>query len=130
MGATFSTVFESEAPPYGTLGGDHRVLLRQRDRIGRLATESGLTPLGAFESYDPEDAEGLLDEETQAQQPPAEWFAPAAGLAAVNALWEFLDARPGTFTAQAELMDDLSEMGDELEAAQRAGVRFRFAVVM
>jgi hypothetical protein len=101
-----------------------------KDRLDRLAEKNGLTPLGAFESYAPEDTEGFLDEETQAQQPPAEWFSPADGLAAVNALWDYLDAHPGTFSRQAELMEELSEMGDELEAAQHAGVRFRFAVVM
>jgi len=130
MGASFCTVFESKTPPYGTLGGDHRLLLDVRDRLDRLATDRGLTPLGAFESYAPEDTEGLLDEETQVEQPPAEWFAPEEGLAAINAIWEYLDAHPGTFGRQTEIMEELDDLGDELEAAQRAGTRFRFAVVM
>jgi hypothetical protein len=130
VGASFCTVFESEAPPYGTLGSYHRVLLDMRGRIDRLAADRGLTPLGDFESYAPEDTDGLLDEEMQAEMPPAEWFAPAAGLAAVNALWDHLDAHPGTFRRQAALMEELSDLGDELEAARRAGTRFRFAVVM
>jgi hypothetical protein len=130
MGATFSTIFETEVSPYGTLGGDNRVVLDMREWLDRLAEKNSLTPLGAFESYAPEDTEGFLDEETQAEQPPAEWFSATDGLAAVNALWEYLDAHPGTFTSQTKLMEELSDMGDELEAAQRAGVRFRFAVVM
>ena len=130
MGATFSTVFECEAPPFDTLGSDHRALIEQRERLDRLATINRLTSLLAFESYAPEDTEGLLDQETQAQQPPAEWFAPAAGLAAVDALWEYLESHPGVLPDQAEVMEDISGIGDELEAAQRAGVRFRFAVIM
>jgi hypothetical protein len=130
MGASFCTVFESETPPYGTLGSDHRVLLDTRQRLDRLAADNGLTPLGHFESYAPEDTEGLLDDEVQAGMPPAEWFAAEEGLAAVNALWDYLDAHPGTFRRQAELMEELSDLGDELEAARRAGTRFRFAVVL
>jgi hypothetical protein len=101
-----------------------------KDWLDKLAEKNGLTPLGAFESYSPEDLAGFLDEEMQAELTPAEWFSADDGLAAVNALWEYLDKHPGTFSTQKELMEELSDMGDELEAAQRAGVRFRFAVVM
>ena len=130
MGVTFSTVFESEAPPYRTLGADHRSLARVRESLDRLATQKGLTSLLAFESYAPEDTNGLLDDEMQAQQPPATWFTPSAGLAAVDALYEYLEGHPGVFTEQANVMEDLSGIGDELEAAQRAVVRFRFAIIM
>jgi hypothetical protein len=129
MSVSFSTVFESAVPPYGTLGGDHLAILPARRRLDRLAADNGLTPLGAFESYAPEDTTGLLDDETQERQPPAEWFAPADALVTVNALWEHLDAHPGLLANQTRVMDDLSEIGDELEAAERAGGRFRFAVV-
>jgi hypothetical protein len=92
-------------------------VLRVRDAIDRLATENGLTSLPAFESYSPEDTEGLLDEETQAQQPHAEWFQPADGLAALDALWNYLEAQPGVLARQDEVMEDLSGIGDELEPA-------------
>ena len=105
---------------------------RLREALDRLAAANGLTSLLAFESYSPEDADaaGLLDDEALAQLPPAEWFAPAAGLAAVNALREHLEAHPDVLAAQAAVMEDLDSVGDELEAAGRAGVRFRFAVIM
>ena len=130
MGVTFSTVFESEVLPHETLGADHRALVRVREGLDRLAAKAGLTSLLAFESYAPEDTEGLLDEETQAQQPPAEWFPASAGLTAIDALYEYLEAHSGVLAGQAEVMEELSDLGDELEAAQRAGVRFRFAVIM
>ncbi len=130
MSTTFSTVFESDAPPYNTLGSDHLALCRARDRLDRLAKKAKLTSLLAFESYEPEDTEGLLDEETQAQQPPAEWFAPAAGLAAVEGLLAYLDAHPKALTEQAAVAAELADTADELRAAERAGVRFRFAVIM
>jgi hypothetical protein len=133
VGATFSAVFEAEVPPYGTLGADHLALLRVRTVLDRLAVNNGLTSLLAFESYAPEDMEveeELLDKDLQAQQPPVEWFPPAAGVAAIDALWNYLDAHPGVVPGQAEVMEDLSDIGDELEAAQRAGVRFRFTVIL
>jgi len=45
-----------------------------RQRLDRLATGHGLTPLGDFESYAPEDTEGLLDEEMQAKMPRTSLF--------------------------------------------------------
>ncbi len=130
MGACFCTVFEADVPSFGTLGSDHRALLRAQRRLDRLAADNGLTPLGAFESYDPVDTAGLLDEDTQAKQPPAQWFAPAGGLAAVEALMTYLDAHPDALARQAQVVEDLSGIAAELAAAKAAGVRFRFAVVM
>ena len=103
MGVTFSTVFESEVLPHETLGADHRALVRVREGLDRLAAKAGLTSLLAFESYAPEDTEGLLDEETQAQQPPAEWFPASAGLTAIDALYEYLEAHSGVLAGQAEV---------------------------
>ena len=100
-----------------------------RDPLDRLAASVGLTSLLAFESYEPEDFDGLLDEETQAQQPPAKWFAPADGLAALRALLAYLDAHPDALAQQVVVREDLVEAEDELRAAERAGVRFRFAVI-
>jgi hypothetical protein len=130
MGASFCTIFESDVPSYGTLGSDHRDLLRHRDHLDRLAMQGGMTLLGAFESYAPEDTDGLLDEEMQEQLPPAEWFVAADGQVAVNALREYLAARPNSIPGQIGVMKDLSGIAEELAAAQGAGVRFRFAVIM
>ncbi|AWM40935.1 hypothetical protein GobsT_04850 [Gemmata obscuriglobus] len=130
MSATFSAVFESAVLPHGTLGGDNPQLLRTRESLDRLATKNGLTSLLAFESYAPEDVAGLIDDERLAELPPAVWFPAAAGVAAVNALYEYLESHPGAFSRPAEVMAELSNLGDELEAAARAGVRFRLAVVM
>ncbi len=41
MGATFSVVFESEVSPYGTLGDDHRALLRAREAIAPFGSPDG-----------------------------------------------------------------------------------------
>ena len=130
MGATFSTVFEAAVPPHGTLGADHRALARVRESLDQLAVANGLTSLLEFERYAPEDVAGLMDEEAIAQQPPVEWSPPERGLATVNALWDLLAAHPGVLTKQPAVLDDRSEVGDELEAARRAGVRFRFAVII
>jgi hypothetical protein len=130
MGASFCTVFEAEVPPFGTLGSDHRALLRAKQRLDRLAAHKGLTPLGAFESYDPADTADFLDEETQAEQPAAEWFVPAERLASVEGLFAYLDAHSDALAGQSRVVEDLSEVADELRAAKRTGVRFRFAVVM
>ncbi len=130
MGASFCTVFEAEVPRWGTLGSDHRVLLRAQRRLDRLAANNGLTPLGTFESYEPADALEMLDKDVLAELSPVQWFAPADGLVAVRELRTYLDAHPGVLREHAEVVEELSEIAEELEAADRTGVRFRFAVVM
>jgi hypothetical protein len=131
MGASFCAVFEAEAPPHGTLGGDHPALLRRQRRLDRLAGEAGLAPLGAFESYDPADAADYLDEgdEPPADLPPARWFLATDGLAAVRALAAHLAMHPDAVSDQPEVVVELESLAGELADAERAGVRFRFAVV-
>ncbi|AWM40387.1 hypothetical protein GobsT_11220 [Gemmata obscuriglobus] len=131
MGASFCAVFEADVPPHGTLGGDHPALLRRQRRLDRLAAAAGLTPLGAFESYDPADAAGYLGEgdEPPADLPPVRWFPAAAGLAAVRALAAHLAAHPDAVSGPPEVASELEGLAGELADAERAGVRFRFAVV-
>ena len=129
MGASFCVVFETEVPPHGTLGGDNPMLLRRQRKLDRLATGAGLTPLGAFESYDPEDAADFLDDEQLASLPPVCWFAAADGLAAVRGLITHLSANTAAIADQAKVLAELEEVAAELANAEQAGVRFRFAVV-
>jgi hypothetical protein len=131
MGASFCTVFEAGVTPHGALGGDNPALLRHHRRLDRLAAAAGLTPLGAFESYDPADAADYLGEvgERPADLPPVQWFPAADGLAAVRAVVAHLSANPGAVSGQAEVVAELERLAGELTAAERAGVRFRFAVV-
>lgn len=96
-----------------------------------MAEENGLTPLGAFESYAPEDFEGLMDEDDDAipELPPAQWFDPADGLKAIAELATFLNAHTDAVSEQTFLLEDLSGLKTDLADAQCAGVRFRFAIV-
>jgi hypothetical protein len=130
MGASFCVVFESEVPPHGTLGGDNLAVLNAHRKLDRLARANGLRSLNEFESYDPEDVADALDlDPDQVGGPPMQWFAAADGLAAVRALAAHLRAHPGDLSNSADVVAELAEMESELANAERAGVRFRFAVV-
>ena len=129
MSTTFSVVFQTKVPPYGTLGGDHLVLNDVRKQLDQFAATRGLTSLLTFESYEPEDFDGLVDEDTLAQQPPAKWFTPATGVVAVGALIAHLDAHPDALPQHAAVRKDLAEVMKELRTAEQAGVQFRFAVI-
>lgn len=130
MSASFTAVFETEVPDIGTLGGDHPAILRHIDQIDRLAVEQGLTPLGEFESYDPEDVAEFMSDEELSGLPPVEWFAASEGLAAVNALQSHLGTQADVLPDQVEVLTDLTNLQAELTESDRAGVRFRFAIVM
>jgi hypothetical protein len=123
----FRVFFEAEVPPYGTLGYEAR-RADLRDKIDTLASESGLIPLTAFESYGPAEFAGILDEDESAGLPPVSWYDASAGLAAVRALASHLKDNPGMVLNQAATLADLTGIESCLIAAQRAAVRFRFAV--
>jgi hypothetical protein len=132
MSVSFCVAFEAQVPPHGILGADHGALTREKDSLDRLASEHGLVPLGAFESYGADDAAGVLDEDEleELQLPEAEWFDPAAGLAAVRALAGWIRSHSDAVDDHEEVLADLTGIEAELAAAQRAGVRFRFAFIM
>jgi hypothetical protein len=129
MSVSFSVVFESEVPPHGTLGADHGAVACHKEALDQLADENGLVPLGAFESYDPEDAADFLDEEELAVLPEAQWFDPAEGLTAVRALVQYLRSHLAAVPDQDEVLAEMTGIEEECADAERAGVRFRFAIV-
>jgi hypothetical protein len=129
MSVSFSVVFESGVPPHGTLGADHGALARHKDALDQLADENGLVPLSAFESYDPEDAADFLDEEELAVLPDAQWFDPTEGLAAVRALARYLRSHIGAVADLEDVLADMTGIEEECADAEKAGVRFRFAIV-
>ena len=64
-----------------------------------------------------------------ADLPAVRWFPAADGLAAVRALAAHLTAHPDSMSGQTDVVAELTALARELADAQRAGVRFRFAVV-
>lgn len=129
MGAALVAVFEQEVPKVGKVGGDNRALLRAKERLDRLAADNGIVPLSTFESYSPGDNAEMIEELDPPDLSPTEWFAAADGVDAVNNLYELLEDYPG-LANRDHLLEDLSALGDVLEAAARAGVRFRLAILL
>ncbi|WP_020470808.1 hypothetical protein [Zavarzinella formosa] len=130
MGASFETVFEAKAQPYSECGTDHTALAKVREQLDFFAKENGLVSLLAFESYAPEDIAAPMSDETRAELAPAEWFSPSHGLATVKALQTYLISCPNVLARQSLVIEELSQIATELEAAKRAGVRFRFAIII
>jgi hypothetical protein len=130
MSVSFSVIFEADVPPHGTLGDDTSLASRKED-MDRLAGEYGLTSLEAFESYDPGDVAGFFEgEEDEAPgMPPVQWFQAADGLNAVRALVAHLKGYPDALADPDGVLDDLARIESNLLLAERAGVRFRFAVI-
>ena len=128
MSVSFSVVFEADVPPYGIIGND-TLLANWKEELNQVAAENGLTSLDAFESYDPSDAAEFLDEDELAGLPPAQWFQAADGMKAVRALRAHLKEHPDAISDPDTVLADLASFESDLSLAERAGVRFRFAVV-
>ena len=128
MGVSFSVVFEADMPPYGILGDD-TLLAKRKEELNQVAADNGLTSLDAFESYDPADAAEFLDADELAGLPAVRWFESTDGLNAVRSLLAHLKAHPEAMSNPDRVLADLATIESNLLVAERAGVRFRFAVV-
>jgi hypothetical protein len=49
MSVSFSVIFDSNVPPYGTLGGDNVSISWAQRKLDRLARANGLRSLNDFE---------------------------------------------------------------------------------
>jgi hypothetical protein len=128
MGVSFSVVFEADVPQYGIIGND-TLLAERKEELHQVASDNGLTSLDAFESYDPADAAEFLDEDELAGLPSVQWFEAADGLNAVRSLLAHLKEHPDALLDPDAILADLATIESNLSVAERAGVRFRFAVV-
>jgi hypothetical protein len=133
MGAAFCVVFKSKVTPYGKVGGDSIALLRGYEKLDKLAAKDGLRTLGSFLSTDPKAAAEMLDMEgidvADLDLPAEQWFDPAEGLAAVEALIRYLGENPKAARNAKEMLSELKQVVTELTAAKRAKVKFHFDIV-
>src|ERR1700712_3277841 len=92
--------------------------------LEEIASDAELTPLSAFmdDREVPEDFDGEPEELAEAMGPWDEWFEPAAGLAALEAL----AASVGEHENGEDIANELRDIGRVLAvAAKRPGTKFR-----
>lgn len=101
-------------------------LFRHRGWLDGLAAKAGVLPLTDFIWVVAEDLVGIEDDEyLQADDwPPARWFDPAAGLAAVRVVAAAV-AQAGGVPEQRQVLDELAVIGSAIEVAAQRKVRFR-----
>ena len=111
MGISFNVAFNKPVPPYGKRGGDHTALGAGAERLDRVAAARGLSTLMQFVSIDPEQVAELsgLDPE-ELGVPPLQWFDPAPGIAAVQALATLLRNEPKVIAKGAALLQELVQV--------------------
>jgi hypothetical protein len=130
MAISFNVAFKKKVAPYGGLGGDHTALGAALNRLNKMATARGLTPLGQFVSMDPAQAAEMagLDPE-ELGLPPLAWHNPVLGLAAVRALVAVLRGAPKAVPRGADVLADLEVVEQELLAAKQRKARFHFCLL-
>ena len=133
MSVALCTVFKSEVPPHGTLGGDNTALAKGMARLDAVAAKNGLTTLQTFLSQDPAEAAQLaemmgVDTET-IDPPPEQWFSAQDGLTMVQGLIGLLRNQPTVITRGDKMLAELEEVAKELQAAVELDVKFHLAMV-
>ena len=106
------------------------VLAANFESLDKIARSARLTLFTAFADNRPipEDFEGDPDELAEAMGEWTEWFDPAEGRAAMQALANHIRADPKAgkrLDGPTEVVSELEEMARVLGAAAKQGVRFR-----
>lgn len=106
------------------------VLAANVEALDIIARSAKLTPLTAFADNRPipEDFEGDPDELAEVMGESNEWFDPAEGRTAMQALADHIKANPSAprrLNYSADIAAELEEMARVLGAAATQGVRFR-----
>ena len=107
------------------------VLAADYQALDTIAGTAKLTPLTAFADNRPvpDDFDGDPDELGEVMGEWTEWFDPAAGQAAMQALADYIKANPKAGKrlkhSSKKVVEELKELARVLAAAASEGVRFR-----
>jgi hypothetical protein len=130
MGMSFNVAFNKKVAPYDKLGADHIALGAAVERLDKAAKKNKLATLGEFHSIDPEEAAEMFDMDPEEMGlGPLQWFDAEKGLAAVRALMTFLRENPKAVPKSSEVLTDLEEVEQELQAASKQKARFHFSLL-
>jgi hypothetical protein len=108
------------------------VLANNFEVLDDIAATNNLTPLTAFADTRevPAGFDGTPDDLNDMLGPWTEWFDPAEGRSAIQALLDYIYANPeevsDASTRRDQLMEELEELARVLAVAASKNVRFRF----
>ena len=133
MAACFYIVVEGEDPGFDTFVNGH-ALARHEPLLERLAETLEVRPLLDFFSADRNSMAALLEQGAgdpawSQSLPDSQWFAPAEGLATVQALLGHVETHLAEYGQSAGLLyQELSEYRRVLEKSQARNLRWHLAV--
>jgi hypothetical protein len=118
----------------GTFGELGEALALELDTLEQLAADEGVTPLSAFADQRdvPEDFDGSPEQLDALVGPCTDWFDPAAGADAVDAVRGIIDSPAAKNTigheAREAVVDELTALSTCLRKAALVGARFRLVL--
>ena len=99
--------------------------------LEQLCRAAGVAPLAGYISQSPEELRELMEEfggEVPDDLPDEQWFAPAEGLALVQALIGCIEVDPQVIENSADILEDLREFAEVFAEIARRGLRWHLAV--
>lgn len=134
MGVSIWIRLKQEIPGVDPLQTDGKLLSKAMDTLDKACKGLKVRPLSDFYSVSGKQAMAevdgldLSDEEWEALADDHAWWAPADGLASVEALLRWTEENVGKVQRPDEVVADLIEFRSALEAATRMGIQFNIAV--
>ena len=105
---------------------DGKFLAREAGRINQVAGTLGLPLLDDFVDYNSVEELGIDLGDWEGR--PSDWFTPKDGLAWVEALIAYFEARPEVLAHPSDVLADLHACREVLETARTVEARWHFAV--
>ena len=134
MGVSIWIRLKQEAPFIDPLQTDGKLLSKAMDTLDKAAKVLKVRPLSDFYSVSKKQAMGeadgldLSEEEWEALADDHVWWAPAEGLASVEALLRWTEQNAGKIQRPEGVIADLKGFRSALEAATRLESEFNVAV--
>lgn len=106
-------------------------LARAWDALSPTVKKLGLRDIEDFVSCDPEELADILEDlgaGDSVEVPEEQWFEPTEGLEWILKLSEYLQKNPKALQNSADVLSDLNEYKEVLEAAKKMNARWHFSV--
>lgn len=121
----FYIVLQEKIPGVDETGVEGHALSKHSDQIDELARQAAVTPLISFFSVPRDEVIGLLEGHEVPNIPDEGWFPAEEGLKTIAALSRVL---ANSRQQNVELIQELAEFGDVLEAARAKNIRWHLGI--
>jgi hypothetical protein len=130
LGAAYFIVLDNANPGFDTFVNG-KAIVRDAQRLSKLAKSLGLRAPEEYFAMSAEDAEAIADDfdlDAEVSAPPEQWFDPEEGLAWVANLRGAIESNPAAMKDDKGVLSDLAEFERVFSQAKAIGAKWHFSI--